>query len=223
MDKKHTIYNLIILDESGSMNSIKPFIINGFNELTETILSAQSSFTDQQQTVSLVSFNSGEIHTHFWNAEITKVRKLTKESYQPEGSTPLFDAIGSSADKLSAQLEGKNDFHVLVTILTDGEENASHHYTGAQIRKKIELLESRGWTFTYIGANHDVMLAAQNLSIKNAMIFEGNQSDIDRMFEKEKMSRMVFSQKISDKTWNQSDAYYAEDKPQDEPTNDRNK
>ena len=37
MEKKHQVHNLIILDESGSMSSIKETIIRGFNELVQTI------------------------------------------------------------------------------------------------------------------------------------------------------------------------------------------
>lgn len=37
MRKKHQVHNLIILDESGSMGSIKSTIIQGFNELVQTI------------------------------------------------------------------------------------------------------------------------------------------------------------------------------------------
>ena len=33
MEKKHQVHNLIILDESGSMESIKSTIIQGFNEI----------------------------------------------------------------------------------------------------------------------------------------------------------------------------------------------
>ncbi len=35
MEKKHQVHNLIILDESGSMISIKETIIRGFNELND--------------------------------------------------------------------------------------------------------------------------------------------------------------------------------------------
>ena len=34
---KHQVHNLIILDESGSMNSIKNAIIQGFNETVQTV------------------------------------------------------------------------------------------------------------------------------------------------------------------------------------------
>lgn len=37
MEKKHQAHNLIILNESGSMESIKTTIIQGFNEVVETI------------------------------------------------------------------------------------------------------------------------------------------------------------------------------------------
>ena len=41
MEKK--IYNLIILDESGSMRSIKPQAISGLNETLQTIKDAQEN------------------------------------------------------------------------------------------------------------------------------------------------------------------------------------
>ncbi len=36
-NQKHQVHNLIILDESGSMESIKDTIIQGFNEIVQTI------------------------------------------------------------------------------------------------------------------------------------------------------------------------------------------
>jgi uncharacterized membrane protein YvbJ len=41
-----TIYNLIILDESGSMISIRRQAINGFNETVQTIKAAQRKYSD---------------------------------------------------------------------------------------------------------------------------------------------------------------------------------
>ena len=37
METKHQVHNLILLDESGSMTSIKNTIIQGFNELVQTV------------------------------------------------------------------------------------------------------------------------------------------------------------------------------------------
>ena len=37
METKHQVHNLILLDESGSMWSIKNTIIQGFNEIVQTV------------------------------------------------------------------------------------------------------------------------------------------------------------------------------------------
>lgn len=48
MQKKHQVHNLIILDESGSMSSIEKTIMNGFNELVQTIQGIESQFPNQE-------------------------------------------------------------------------------------------------------------------------------------------------------------------------------
>jgi nucleoside-triphosphatase THEP1 len=47
MEKKHQVHNLIILDESGSMEPIKKTIIQGFNELVQTIQGIEKQFPEQ--------------------------------------------------------------------------------------------------------------------------------------------------------------------------------
>jgi hypothetical protein len=46
MEKKHQVYNLIILDESGSKESIKATIIQGFIELVQTIQGIEHQFPE---------------------------------------------------------------------------------------------------------------------------------------------------------------------------------
>ncbi|GAB1370153.1 hypothetical protein MASR1M45_02110 [Candidatus Kapaibacterium sp.] len=73
MEKKHQVHNLIILDESGSMESIKKNIIQGFNELVQTIQGIEKQFPEQQHYITFVSFNGLEQKLlHF----IDPVRKL---------------------------------------------------------------------------------------------------------------------------------------------------
>lgn len=45
---------------------------------------------------------------------------------------------------------------VVITIITDGLENALKEYTGAAVKQLVEQLKGVGWTFTYMGANQDV-------------------------------------------------------------------
>ena len=51
------IFNLIIIDESGSMQSIKREAIDSVNETIQTIRSAQNKHDDQEHYVSLITFN----------------------------------------------------------------------------------------------------------------------------------------------------------------------
>jgi hypothetical protein len=59
-------------------------------------------------------------------------------------------------------------------------------------------LKQQSWTFTYIGADHDVEGMAFRLSIDNAMSFDKNDQDIKRMFASESKSRVKFSLGIRD-------------------------
>ncbi|MCS2304660.1 hypothetical protein NXX23_24850 [Bacteroides ovatus] len=55
---KTRIFNLIIIDESGSMQSIKKEAVDNVNETIQTIRSAQRKYEEQEHYVSLVTFNN---------------------------------------------------------------------------------------------------------------------------------------------------------------------
>ncbi len=199
MEKKHQVHNLIILDESGSMESIKTTIIQGFNELVQTIQGIEKQFPEQEHFISFVSFNGlGQKLLHFIDPA-SKLKQIDDKTYTPEASTPLFDAMGFSINKLKQSLQGQTEYNVLVTILTDGEENASKEFSGNDIKKLVEELKQNRWTFTYIGTDHDVEKIAISLSINNTMVFEKNEADIKEMFLKEQCARANYSRKIRSK------------------------
>ena len=207
MKKKHQVHNLIILDESGSMGVVKSTIIQGFNEVVQTIKGIEEKFPEQEHSISLVSFNGmGQKVLHF-NDPASKLEEIDSTRYQPNFSTPLYDAIGFSINKLSHSIEGQTGFNVLVTILTDGAENSSTEFSGSAVKKQIEQLKQNNWTFTYIGADHNVEEMAFTLSINNTLKFNKNEADIAEMFAKERSSRASYSQKIRDKQ-NTTDDYF---------------
>jgi len=197
MNKKHQVHNLIILDESGSMDSIKKTIIQGFNEIVQTIKGIEKEYAEQEHFISLVSFNGlGNKILHFIDPA-NKLEKIDDTRYKPDASTPLYDAIGFSISKLRQVLSKDTDYNVLVTILTDGEENASKEYSGKDIKKLVEELKLNRWTFTCIGADHDVEKFAVSISITNTLTFEKNEADMKEMFAHEMSARSNFSRKIS--------------------------
>lgn len=199
METRHQVHNLIILDESGSMGSIKQPVISGFNELTQTIKGIESRFPEQQHLISLVAFNGAGLNSLLWKEPVSKLKEIDGDLYQPRENTPLFDAMGDSINKLKAELLTTDHYNVLVTVFTDGEENASKEYTGEQIKKLVEELQKQSWTFTYIGTDHDVSGVAVSISITNIMKFEKNESSMKNMFLKEASARSLYSKKISRK------------------------
>lgn len=190
------VYNLIILDESGSMESIKGATINGFNELLQSIKRSATEDPEIKQWVNFYSFNGAAVKEQVALSPAGEMLQLTGNSYRPEDMTPLYDAIGMASNKLRKALEKESDYSVLVTILTDGEENNSKEYTHTAINALITALKSKGWVFTYIGANHDVEKTAISLSITNHLHFTANEEDTAAMFTKNSDSRQAYMGKI---------------------------
>ena len=166
---KTRIFNLIIIDESGSMQSIKKAAIDSVNETIQTIRSAQKKHEDQEHYVSLVTFND-DVKTVYECVPVDEVKELTAETYQPDCCTALYDAMGISLNALRKKVA--EDDKVLVTVVTDGYENASKEYSGKAIKALVDELKGKGWVFAYIGANQDVEAVAATISITNVMQFD---------------------------------------------------
>lgn len=191
---KRRVHNLLILDESGSMQSIYQPALTGVNETLQTIREVQKEHTDQIHFVSLIAFDSSHYNQIYNNTPAEKAIDITPDQYRPGGCTPLFDAMGRSITELRGVV-GKDDV-VLVTIITDGYENASREYDGKAIKALVESMKSQGWVFTYIGANQDVEAVANAMSIDNHLCFEASLSGASDMFDKEIRCRKKFFSKI---------------------------
>ncbi len=215
METKHQVHNLIILDESGSMESIKEPIIRGFNELVQTVKGIEKDFPEQEHLISFVTFNGRGRNVIHFTEPAAKLEAINSRKYQPNSSTPLYDAMGDSITSLRQALEKKTDYNVLVTILTDGEENASKEYNGDAIKKLVEEMKQSGWTFTYIGTDHDIEKFAMNISINNTMYFKKDLSGVNDMFKKETAARARFSRNLRDDKPTGDDFYKNDD---DQPT-----
>ena len=190
---KTRIFNLIIIDESGSMEVIKQQAINSVNETIQTIRAAQQRNENQEHFVTLVSFND-RVKTINDCAAIDNVQELTTESYQPDCCTALYDAMGMSLNALRAKVADIDK--VLVTIVTDGYENASREYSGKAIKALVEELKAKGWVFAYIGANHDVEAVAASISITNTMSFEATDEGVADMCTGACYSRSAWYDKV---------------------------
>ncbi len=194
---KYTVHNLVILDESGSMSSIYHQALSGANETIQTIRSAQKNDENQRHRLTFVTFDTSNreyVRRIIDNKPIAEVKDLTERDYIPNGCTPLYDAIGISLTRIKNEV--KEGDQVLVTIITDGYENASREYNGAMIKKMIEGFRAQGWTFTYIGANQDAVEVSKTIGIRNAMNFRADEEGTRKMWEYENMQRCAYYEKL---------------------------
>jgi hypothetical protein len=122
---------------------------------------------------------------------------LRLEDYEPCCSTPLFDAMGFALTSMRKHVKDIEDSVVVVTVITDGEENSSTEYRGDSIRKLVAELQHEGWTFTYMGANQDSIEVAINLSIKNARNFAYDDEGMAEACRKDTRTRMNFFSRLN--------------------------
>lgn len=219
--KTQKIYNLVILDASGSMEAIYTQALSGVNETLATIRMAQEEHPELRQYVTLASFSAGE---HFLNRiysalPVAEARNITREDYPLLGCTALYDAMGTCINELQQKVT--HDDRVLVTIITDGYENASCTWNGKLIKSLVEELRQMGWTFTYIGADQDVKKVAGEIGVRNSLRFSANAEDTCAMFAKERRSRSKFYSKICEEMATpyesrvESNDYFADNEAED--------
>ena len=196
---KTQVYNLIILDKSGSMSSIANAAIAGFNETVGGIRSAQERFKDtQEHFVSLMIFCNCEKTMVYDMVPVNEVKKLTSREYRPCCCTPLYDAMGISINALYNAIKDKEDATAVVTVITDGYENASKEYSGQAIKALVERMKNEeGWNFAYIGTNQDVEATASSLNIDHHMSFRDDEAGMAEAWEKERKSKMMLFGRFS--------------------------
>lgn len=186
------VYNLVIVDESGSMSVIHQQALAGINETITTCQKMQKAHPEMEQRITLITFDSNHFKLHYDNVNADEANPLTMKQYTPSAATPLYDAIGKGIAKMNAQTEA--DDNILVTIITDGEENCSEEYNLKMVKTLIEKLKKQGWTFTLIGTDDlDVEGMAGSMAIDNHLAFEESEVGTRRMFAKERKSRERFN------------------------------
>ena len=190
------VFNMIIVDESGSMSIIERQALAGINETIDTVKKVQKLHPEMQQHISLLTFDSGHKTFKYDNVKAESVHRLGSKDYNPCGGTPLYDAIGTAISKLNAQTTERDN--VLVTIITDGEENCSQEYNLKMVKTLIDKMKKQGWTFTLIGTdNLDVEGMAGKMCIDNHLAFTQDDRGTREMFARENKARMRFNENLA--------------------------
>lgn len=158
---------VILLDRSGSMETIREDTIGGIN----TFITDQKKAPGEAR-LSLIQFDD-RYEINYTGRDIREVSLLTYNDFVPRSSTALLDAVGRTIDELGSRLrsipEEQRPGKVLFVIMTDGLENASRKFNTEQVRQKItHQSEVYNWQFVYLGANQDAFAVGGSLGIAAA-------------------------------------------------------
>ena len=154
---------VFIIDRSGSMSGLESDTIGGVNG----VLAKNRAVEGVAHVTTMLFDNKLEyLHDH---VDLKEVKDLTDKDYWVRGCTALLDAIAETiihVEKVQGYLpsEAKAD-KIIVTIITDGLENASKRHTYPEVKRMIEAHTEMGWEFLFLGANIDVAAEATRLGI----------------------------------------------------------
>lgn len=175
----------IVLDKSGSMETMKQSVVDGINEhIGEMRKRPGENFW------SMVEFDYPAGHNQSC-PEVLFERRPEKSVpflalapsafgnttpppptssgehvyYTPRGNTALVDALCETIDRTRARLSGQDNVKKLMMIVTDGQENASRKFSSEDLRQRIKSATEAGFEFVYLGANQDSFAEAGKYGI----------------------------------------------------------
>ena len=180
---------IIILDRSGSMEYIKEATITAFNSFLK-----EQRKDDLPTNLSFIQFDD-QYEINFVEKDIHLAKELNAQTFQPRGMTALLDAIGTTINSTKKRLKNNKDIShkVIIAIITDGYENASHKFTPKKIFKMIRKREEKNnWKFVFLAANQDAIAEGAKFGIHKdrAMTYHADEEGVSNAF-------MSFSNKVS--------------------------
>ena len=163
----------IVLDRSGSMAKVREEALSGLNEELG-VLEKNATESEQKTTVTFTSFSTKVDEPR----RLDVGERVTEEDYKCVGWTALSDAVAATIKSLQEiKISEDEDVAYIVTIVTDGKENASKEHTMRDVSVMIKTLEAQGnWTFVFMGCGDDVFAVAKTLGVKygNTMTVDTN-------------------------------------------------
>ena len=168
-------YIYFLLDRSGSMQSIRDQTVAGFDAFI-----AEQRNAPGRCRVTLAQFDN-EYQEVYTDLPIAEIGGLVLE---PRGSTALLDSIGrlitTAGGRLASLSEDQRPGTVIVGIMTDGHENASHEYRYADVKALIERqTDEFSWQFLYMGADQDAIEVGARLGVDAAHSVTFDRQNVD--------------------------------------------
>ncbi len=160
----------VVLDRSGSMQSVANDTVGGFNKFLK-----DQKEVSGKGTISLSQFDH-EYEEVYKGKDLQEAEELTDKTYVPRGQTALLDAIGrtinTTGEWLRNMKEEDRPGKILFIIITDGLENNSHEFSKEKIVEMIkQQTDIYNWAFVYLGANQDAIAEGHSYGIGKGSSF----------------------------------------------------
>ena len=183
MLKKHFVDITLIIDRSGSMQTMEKALLNGSNEFIEQQKKTAKE-TGNETFITLVTFDD-KVEIIFDQNYILDTRKITQSDIFPRGITRLIDTaveqLNYQNERVSAKLlEGEyNSSKKIFALLTDGMDNMSTKYTEKDLNLLITSARDNGTLCIFLGANQDAIISgnAYGFTANHSMEYGANNDD----------------------------------------------
>ena len=158
-----------VLDRSSSMQGLAATMIAAFN----TLLVEQRKLSASAGKASLLLFND-VCESVFDGHPLATVSDLTATTYQPSGSTALWDGMGAMIEQIGTRFDAAaTPPRVLIVTMTDGAENASRRYSLDRIRQAIQYRQNVcGWSFILISPGAAALAFRLGIPVTNTSRWE---------------------------------------------------
>jgi hypothetical protein len=163
-DEKDVIDNefqiIMLVDKSGSMNSIREDIICSINSVIENQKKI-STENGVDVKFTLVTFNTHR--SVVYNAmPMNEVELLTSDQYQTTGGTALYKSV------INTLTENIHKTNVMAVIVTDGEDTSYDDiYTQQASSCVIESRKTTGWKFIYLSSDPTTVVQGINMGFQS--------------------------------------------------------
>jgi Mg-chelatase subunit ChlD len=218
------VHIYILLDRSGSMQSIASDVVGGFNHFVK-----EQQEDGSDSVITVVQFDSGDPQEVIADAvPIADMVPLTSHSFTPRGSTPLLDATGQLMARATARVAQRTGAglpaeEILFVSITDGHENCSREQTLASIKQLVDAHSAAGWTFVFLSAALDVYGEASSMGMdqRSTQSWAADSEGTGSAFHSLSASTRSHRRKVRSSEFFDKGDFFEGDKPAEEDRTDR--
>lgn len=165
MSKKKKTIMAMVVDRSTSMRDTAAQAEQNYNE---TVAQMKEYAKDQDIYCCLVTF-SDNVFENLWLVRAEEVQPMKPGDFVCGGWTAFRDGVGHTIKRLKEMeresLDAGEDIAFLISIISDGGENASTHIGEQELLDLVNEAEgTQRWTFMYMGCSPSNLKEVQRMT-----------------------------------------------------------